>query len=157
MSRKAISITPEQILKATKETDTAHAASVILGVTYTSFIRYAKKYNLYEPNQGGRGRLKPQPTRQKSLEDILKKGVKYNTTRLKERLLASGLKQEVCEVCNHPAEWNGKRLILQLDHIDGDNTNNEISNLQIICPNCHSQTPTFCRGQFKNGRLSLLR
>lgn len=39
--------------------------------------------------------------------------------------------------------WNGKPLMLQLDHIDGNHQNHVISNLRFICPNCHSQTETF--------------
>jgi hypothetical protein len=34
-------------------------------------------------------------------------------------------------------------LVLQLDHIDGDRSNNTIDNLRLLCPNCHTQTPTF--------------
>lgn len=47
-----------------------------------------------------------------------------------------------CDMC-YISEWMGNKLTLQLDHIDGDNTNNCIENLRLLCPNCHSQTPTF--------------
>lgn len=47
-----------------------------------------------------------------------------------------------CEACGISNVYNGKPLSLELDHIDGDNTNNKIENLRILCPNCHSQTPT---------------
>lgn len=40
-------------------------------------------------------------------------------------------------------EWNNKHLSLHLDHIDGDTTNNDLSNLRFLCPNCHSQTDTY--------------
>lgn len=41
------------------------------------------------------------------------------------------------------SEWMGKPISLEMDHIDGNNANNDLSNLRILCPNCHSQTPTF--------------
>jgi hypothetical protein len=47
-----------------------------------------------------------------------------------------------CEECGI-SEWNNKPITLECDHIDGNNSNNHISNLRLICPNCHSQTPTY--------------
>lgn len=46
------------------------------------------------------------------------------------------------EKCNI-SDWNGKELIFELHHIDGNKNNNVKNNLQILCPNCHSQTDTF--------------
>ena len=40
-------------------------------------------------------------------------------------------------------EWLGEPLTLELDHEDGDHSNNARSNLRALCPNCHSQTPTY--------------
>lgn len=67
-----------------------------------------------------------------------------NSHNIKTWLFKLGMKLKKCEVCDLPDSWNDKPLSLQLDHIDGDKTNNELSNLRIICPNCHSQTETFC-------------
>jgi hypothetical protein len=47
-----------------------------------------------------------------------------------------------CSACSI-SEWMGKPICLELDHIDGNNRNNELSNLRLLCPNCHSQTETF--------------
>lgn len=54
-----------------------------------------------------------------------------------------------CAICNEKNIWNGKPLVLQLDHIDGNNMNNERENLRMICPNCHSQTDTFTSKNIK--------
>ena len=51
----------------------------------------------------------------------------------------------VCTGCGTGPVWQGRRLVLSVDHIDGDWRNDEADNLRFLCPNCHSQTPTFCR------------
>lgn len=53
-----------------------------------------------------------------------------------------------CDCCGI-SEWQGKKLVLQLDHINGDNHDNRLENLHWLCPNCHSQTDTFCGKQLK--------
>lgn len=55
-----------------------------------------------------------------------------------------------CESCGIGSEWNGKPLTLQMDHIDGNSDNNSLDNLQILCPNCHTQTHTWCGRNKKN-------
>lgn len=59
--------------------------------------------------------------------------------------------EEVNNTCEHCGitEWQGKPITLELDHINGDNTDNSRENLRILCPNCHSQTSTF-RNQKRN-------
>lgn len=47
-----------------------------------------------------------------------------------------------CSICQQEANWNGKKLTLILDHVDGCNNNNVLSNLRWVCPNCNSQLPT---------------
>lgn len=48
-----------------------------------------------------------------------------------------------CAICGQGKMWNGRELVLTLDHIDGKNHNNVESNLRWICPNCASQLDTF--------------
>ena len=76
------------------------------------------------------------------LEKILIKDSEYNRTKLKTRLVKEGLKEYKCECCGI-SEWNGKPLALQLHHINGIHNDNRLSNLQLLCPNCHSQTENF--------------
>ena len=65
------------------------------------------------------------------------------TSKLKLKLLKEGIKENKCEICGI-TKWNGKPLVMQLHHIDGNNKNNSLDNLQMLCPNCHSQTENYC-------------
>lgn len=50
------------------------------------------------------------------------------------------------------SDWNNKPLTLQLEHKDGNSENNKPENLCLLCPNCHSQTPTYGAKNKGNGR-----
>jgi 5-methylcytosine-specific restriction endonuclease McrA len=65
-----------------------------------------------------------------------------NGRKLKNRLIELGVEYK-CVCCGNNGEWLGKPLILELDHINGINNDNRKENLQILCPNCHKQTPTW--------------
>lgn len=78
----------------------------------------------------------------KNIEDVFENNVPIKSSNLKEKLFTLGYKEKKCECCGI-TEWQGKPLTLELHHIDGNHYNNGLSNLQILCPNCHSQTETF--------------
>ncbi len=67
--------------------------------------------------------------------------------RLRKALIESGIPYS-CVGCGCQPFWNGKKLILQVDHKDGNWKDDRIENLRFLCPNCHSQTETF--GAVKN-------
>lgn len=77
-----------------------------------------------------------------NIYDKLKKGTKISSYKLKNKLIEFGLKEEKCEICGI-TEWLGKPVKFHLHHKDGDHYNNELSNLQILCPNCHSMTDNY--------------
>lgn len=64
---------------------------------------------------------------------------------VKRSMIAAGLLVEKCygHGCPVADTWNDRPIVLQLDHIDGDRWNDAIENLRLLCPNCHSQTPTY--------------
>ena len=60
------------------------------------------------------------------------------------RLVEDNLLEYKCSSCGITDMWNNKKLSLQLDHINGINNDNRLNNLRFLCPNCHSQTETYC-------------
>lgn len=78
------------------------------------------------------------------LEQILVKDSEYcSISVLKRRLVAAGLLENRCALCRLLPEWQGKPLVLRLDHMNGICNDHRLSNLRFLCPNCDSQTPTF--------------
>jgi Zn finger protein HypA/HybF involved in hydrogenase expression len=67
----------------------------------------------------------------------------YQTFKLKNRLIKEKVLEYKCSICKIN-EWNNKQISLHLDHIDGNNHNHRLENLRLLCPNCHSQTNTWC-------------
>lgn len=51
-----------------------------------------------------------------------------------------------CEVCNYE-KWLNNKIKLEIHHVDGNRTNNNIENLQLLCPNCHSMTKNWRRSK----------
>lgn len=101
----------------------------------------------YKGNQGAKG-IKKDPKRKTAKEYI--NSTYVQSDKLRKKLIEDGLKECKCEICNN-SEWLGKVIPLELHHIDGDRFNNQLDNLQIICPNCHAQTDNYRAKNIKNG------
>ena len=115
-----------------------------IGVHFNTFSKRAKQLECYHPNQGGKGMRKHVIKENTALlQDILDgKYPNYQTYKLKNRLFKAGLKENKCEICGI-SEWLGQPIKCELHHKDGNRTNHKLENLQILCPNCHSQTDTY--------------
>jgi Zn finger protein HypA/HybF involved in hydrogenase expression len=77
-------------------------------------------------------------------EEFFVEGQNRSSGAIIKRLIEGGYKKYKCENCNIN-EWDGKPLRLQIHHINGDHSDNRIENLQLLCPNCHTQTDTYAR------------
>jgi hypothetical protein len=91
-----------------------------------------------------KARLKGLRTIARPLEEILVEGSTYHRGHLKRRLFDEGLKPRACELCGQGEIWNGRRLSLILDHVNGVSTDNRLDNLRIVCPNCAATLDTHC-------------
>jgi hypothetical protein len=76
------------------------------------------------------------------LETYLVADLSHHRGNLKRRLLREGLKDNRCERCGI-SDWLDVPLSLALHHINGDGRDNRLEHLQLLCPNCHSQTENF--------------
>jgi len=113
------------------------------GGNYTTLKRAIKHFNLDTSHFTGQNLSgRKIPNRSKPIEEYLQKGSTIQSNKLKLRLINQGFFNPVCSSCNL-SDWLSKPIPLELDHIDGDNTNNELSNLRLLCPNCHALTPTY--------------
>ncbi len=111
-------------------------AAKYLKVDWRTFRYIAESYGLYSP-QENKWREKIE------LNDILGGShSQYPSSKLLKRLVKEGIKKYTCECCGINS-WRDSDISLELNHKDGDNSNHALENLEILCPNCHSQTPTF--------------
>ena len=132
-------ITEQEIKDAISNSVSMAQASDSLGLAFSTFKRYAVKYNVYDAsNQAGKGTTKVK----KKLSDVFSGKVHMVTSNLRVRLIREGFKTHECEECGI-SEWNGKTISLELDHVSGIRSDNSLENLKLLCPNCHSQTHTF--------------
>jgi len=146
--------TDEQLEEAVKTSHSIRAVLKKIGLTpaggnYESIRKRIRERELDTSHFLGQGILKGKTHSYgtRPLEDVLVHKKLENTWRLRNRLLQEGLKAHRCELCGS-AEWLGEPIPLELHHIDGDRTNNTLSNIELLCPNCHALTDNY-RGSKK--------
>lgn len=111
------------------------------GRSYESLRIAAESINLSSDHMTGTSSLGSSKNR-KSLEEWLTYGSGIGSHKLKNKLWKAGIFKKECSICGITS-WQGQEAPLCLDHKDGDNRNNVLSNLRILCLNCHGLTDTY--------------
>jgi hypothetical protein len=144
----------EQLKNAVNVSKNISDVCINLGIThgnnYKVIRKYIEKYKInidhFESFEEGRKRvcLTAYSTTRIPLEKCLVRNSPYSGgNSLKKKLYDSGLKKRECELCGQDENWKGKKMSLILDHINGDNKDNRIENLRIVCPNCDATLDTY--------------
>lgn len=113
------------------------------GGNYAVFRRAVKHFDIdtsHFTGQGWRRAKRFPPSR--PIDDYLQNKASIRSTKLKKRLIKEGLLKHVCNKCELTL-WLEQPIPLELHHIDGDSSNNALSNIELLCPNCHSFTDNY--------------
>lgn len=148
MSYKSKRYSIEDLKKAIKNSVSWRQVTVAIGLKYAggnvqNLKRKAKENGLDFSHFRGKGwNLGGKARNEVPIEEWLVDGIFVKSTNLKNKLLKYGMLEYKCSKCGI-SKWMNEKIILELDHVDGNVLNNQIDNLRLLCPNCHSQTPTF--------------
>ena len=139
-----IEIDKEHFIKICNESKSMAQAAVALNLHFNTFKRYADKLGCYKPNRGRKGFSKKSSSKI-STEDILNgEYPEYQTYKLKLRLLREGIIEDMCSLCGWSKKLEGQPYSpCELHHINGNAHDHRLSNLQMLCPNCHSITANY--------------
>lgn len=145
--------TDEQLIAAVPCSESYAGVMKILGLSprggnYASIKRHIERLQLNCDHFTGQGWCHGERskylTQARPLNEVLVGGRYTNTSNLRIRLIKEGIFESKCYNC-HNTEWMGQDIPLELEHIDGDSSNNLRGNLTLLCPNCHAQTATYRR------------
>ncbi len=110
--------------------------------------RWAERWGIstehFDPHAASLVGLRRHGPRRRPLAELLVERSTINRGALKARLYEEGLKKRVCELCGQDESWQGRRMSLIIDHINGVRDDNRLENLRIVCPNCAATLDTHC-------------
>ena len=131
----------DQILQWIDENQSKAYMSQQLGCKWETLNRYLKLMGIeYAGNQSGKGQTKKKP--KMTLAEYLENSEDIQTNKIRIKILEEGLKPHKCECCGLET-WLDNPIPLEVHHKDGDRTHNELSNYELLCPNCHAFTDSY--------------
>lgn len=131
----------DQILKWIEENQSKAYISSQLNCKQETLNRYLKLMDIeYSGNQSGKGKTKNKT--KMNLAEYLENSEDIQTNKIRKKILEEGIKPHKCDCCGLET-WLGNPIPLELHHKDGDRTHNELSNFELLCPNCHAFTDSY--------------
>lgn len=156
------SYTEQELEDAVKRSFSLAGVCRILGIrpaggNYFTVKRRIKKLGIDSSHFTGKGwnvgeRFRPIAKTIPMSEILVENSTYMSSNGLRKRLISEGYKPFKCESCGM-SEWLGKPIKLELHHKNGNNSDNRLENLSILCPNCHAYTDTY-RGKNKLSAIS---
>jgi len=116
-----------------------------LGGNHNTLKKYIKLYNIETTHF----ELPKTSNKKKDISEYLIENSNCSRTNLKKRLLDECILVNKCCLCGQTENWNGLKISLILDHINGINNDNRLENLRIVCPNCNAGLETFAGKNIK--------
>lgn len=114
------------------------------GIDYSELLQRVAVYgNIVSLDENGKMK------RKYSNEEVFIENSVLDRASVKKRIIDEKLIPYICNDCGITNEWNGKKLVLQLEHKNGKGDDNRLENLCFLCPNCHSQTATYTSKKIK--------
>lgn len=148
----------EEFIKICTIASSMRDAAKKLNMTFSSFKRKAIKLGCYKTNQNwskGKSILNDDRIKSKYTDSLFCENSHARRDFIKGLIIKHNLLDYRCSECDLNNIWNNRLLVLQLDHINGIRNDNRLENLRFLCPNCHSQTETWCSNTNGNALNSL--
>lgn len=147
----------EIIIEVCNTSNSMKEACEKLNMKFSTFKRKAIKLGCYKTNQfWSRGKTRFSDNRIKSKykhDEVFIENSQVSRDQIKNIIIKENIIDYCCSECGLKDVWNNKPINLQLDHENGIRNDNRIQNLRFLCPNCHSQTTTFCSKNLNSKKI----